>query len=54
MRTNKQNEARRESLANPFRRTRRANGATRYLNRRQERMHSDAFDRAGNPTGNTN
>lgn len=47
----KANAKRRETLANPFRRKRRANGETRYLNKRQERMHSQAFDRAGNPTG---
>lgn len=44
------NAARRETLANPFRRKRRANGETRYLNKREERMHPSAFDRAGNPT----
>lgn len=44
------NPARRETLSNPFRRKRRANGEARYLNRREERMHPSAFDRAGNPT----
>lgn len=39
-----------ETLANPFRRKRRANGETRYLNRREEREHITLYDRAGNPT----
>lgn len=43
--------ARRETMANPFRMPRRANGETRYLNKRQSTMHRGAFDRAGNPTG---
>jgi hypothetical protein len=44
------NAARRETLANPFRRKRRPNGEARYLNKREERMHPSGFDRAGNPT----
>jgi len=35
---------------NPFRRKRRANQATRYLNPRQAKEHPSYFDRAGNPT----
>lgn len=42
-------EARCETLANPFRRKRRANGSTRYLNERETREHSGKYDRAGNP-----
>jgi len=38
----------RETLANPFRRKRRANGETRYLNKRQERENSTLYDRSGN------
>lgn len=47
----KQRAARRETLANPFRRLRRANGSARYLNKRETEMHRGAFDRAGNPNG---
>ena len=41
--------ARRETLANPFRRRRRANQSARYLNKRQTEMHRESFDRGGNP-----
>lgn len=44
----KKNEARRETLANPFRRKRRANGSARYLNKREEQEHRGKYDRAGN------
>lgn len=38
----------RETLANPFRRKRRANQSARYLNRRQEQEHREKYTRAGN------
>lgn len=38
----------RETLANPFRRKRSANGRARYLNRREERGHPSHYDRDGN------
>lgn len=38
----------RETLANPFRRKRSANGRARYLNRREEREHPSHYDRDGN------
>jgi hypothetical protein len=41
-------EAYRETLANPFRRKRRANGEARYLNVRETAEHSTLYDRDGN------
>lgn len=38
----------RETLANPFRRKRSANGRARYLNRREELEHPSHYDRDGN------
>lgn len=43
--------AQRETLANPFRRKRSANGRARYLNPREALEHPSLYDRDGNPTG---